>query len=363
MNKILLLFICISNLISAQEKTISGKLTGFQNGDKITLYNPEMMKTIDSAYINNEIFKLKNPLGETPQLMFIIANDDLVSIAFIAGENIEITGDKKDFKFGLNFKGSKYQKEKDILDSQTKKYYIERDTLEKYMDDIDTSKVFIALQKIKLKRIKEIDKATTEIAVKYIKQHSNSFYGLVNLSWYFDKFSISEIQSFYDKADKKLKQSIHGERIKTYLDVGKIIEVGDQFHDFEAKGQDGKMHKLSEIKDSYILLDINETYCPPCVASISELKKIAIEYKDSLQIVSFCADKPEDMWKIGLKRDKPEWLSLWDGKGTQGPIVMKYGSSGFPTFFLIDKTGKIINITVGFEKGILEKMLKENIKL
>lgn len=360
---LLLLFISIMNLISAQEKTISGKLTGFKDGEKIALYNPEIMKTLDSTYIKNGTFKLKNPLGETPEIMFIIANDDLISSAFIAGENIEISGDKKDFKFGLNLIGSEFQKEKDILDSKKRKYDIERDTLEKYFDDNDTSKAYVAIQKIKLKRIKEIDKATTQIAINYIKQHSNSYYGLVNLSWYFDKFSKSEIQDFYNKADKKLQQSIHGKRIKTYLEVGKILEVGDPFHDFEAKGQDGKTHKLSEIKDSYILLDINETYCPPCVASVSELRKIAIKYKDRLQIVSFCADKPEYMWKIGLNRDKPDWLSLWDGKGTQGPIVMKYGSDGFPKFILIDKTGIIVKIVLGYGKGEIENMLKENIKL
>lgn len=359
---LLLLFLSVMNLISAQEKTISGKLTGFQNNEKITLYDPEMMKTLDSTYIKNGTFKLKNTLEETPRIMFIIANNDLVFSAFIARENIEISGDKKDFNFGLYVKGSKFQKQKDILDYETKQYYIERDTLVKYMDDSDTTKTFLAIQKIKLKRIKEIDKATTEIVIKYIKQHSNSYYGLVNLSWYFDKFSKSEIQNFYNKADKKLQQSIHGKRIKTYLEVGKILEVGDPFHDFEAKGQDGKTHRLSEIKNSYILLDFNETYCGPCMESVSELKKIAAEYKDNIKIVSFCADKPQNIWQIGINRDKSDWLSLWDGKGVQGRTPIKYGSNGFPTFVLIDNAGIIIEIVKGYGKGDLEKMLKEKIK-
>jgi thiol-disulfide isomerase/thioredoxin len=358
-----ILFVFLTNGMYAQEKKISGKLTGFQNGEKIKLYDPEIMKTLDSTYIKNGNFKLKNPLGEMPELVFIIANDDLVCSAFIAGENIEISGDKKDFKFGLNFKSSEFQKEKDILDNETRNYWIERDTLERYMEDSDTSKAYLALQKIKLKRIKEIDKATTKIAVKYIRQHSNSYYGLLYLSYYVDEFSKKELQNFYNKAGEKLQQSIYGKKIKTFLEVGKIIEEGDAFFDFEAKGQDGKTHKLSEIKNSYILLDFNETYCGPCVESVNELKKIAVNYKEHLQIVSFCADKPEDIWKKGLNRDKPNWLSLWDGKGTQGSTVIKYGSKGFPTFVLIDKKGKIVNITVGFEKKILEKMLNENIKL
>lgn len=358
-----LLFISIINFLSAQEKTFSGKLTGFNNGDKISFYDPEIMKTLDSTYIQNGSFKLKNPLGDIPEIVFIIVNDDLVFSTFIAGENVEISGDKKDFKYNLNVKGSKFQKEKELLDKETKNYDIERDSLEKYFDDSDTSKTYLAVQKVKLKRIKEIDKITEEICVKYIKANPNSYYAMILFGGYYDRFSKAEIQDYYNKLDKKHKESSYGKKLKTYLDVGKILEEGDTYFDFEAKGQDGKTHKLSEIKDKYILLDFNETYCGPCMASVSELKKIAVEYKNNLEVVSFCADKPENIWKIGLNRDKPTWLSLWDGNGTQGATVVKYGIIGYPNFVLIDKTGKIVDILDGYGKGEIEKMLKENIKL
>lgn len=371
---VILLSLIVINFMSAQEvhkslkvkpntgNTFSGKLTGFQNGDKISFYDPEIMKTLDSTYLKNGSFTLKNPLGDTPQTIFIIINDDLIFIPFIAGENVQVSGDRKDFKFNLTVKGSKFQKEKELLQKETINYDIERDSLEKYFDDSDTSKTYLATQKIKLKRIKDIDKSTEQISLRYIKEHYNSYYGLLALSWYFDKFDKDEIKDFYNKADAKYQQSVYGKKVKTYIDVGKILEEGDAYFDFEAKGQDGKTHKLSEIKDKYILLDFNETYCGPCVASVSELKKVAAEYKDSLEIVSFCADTPEDIWKKGLSRDKPNWLSLWDGKGTGGPTVVKYGSDGFPTFVLINKTGTIIKIHLGFGKGDLEKLLKENIK-
>ena len=361
---LLLLIVSLVNFLSAQEKTFSGKLTGFNNGDKISFYDPEIMKTLDSTYIQNGSFKLKNPLGNIPEQIFIIVNNDLILITFIAGENVEISGDKKDFKFNLNIKGSKFQKEKDILEKQTKVYQIERDSLAKYMDmdESNASKSNLERIKSKLKRIKEIDKITDEITIKYIKENSNSYYALLNLVGYYDKFSKDGIQNIYNKLDNEHRESHYGKSLKTYLDVGKILEEGDAYFDFEAKGQDDKTHKLSEIKGKYILLDFNETYCGPCLESVGELKKVAVEYKDSLEIVSFCADKPENIWKIGLNRDKPTWLSLWDGNGTQGSTVLKYGSNGFPTFILIDKAGKIVKINLGFGKGDIEKMLKENIK-
>lgn len=372
-NVLLILSITLINFISAQEihksmkvkseYTFSGKLTGFNEGDKISFYNPEIMKTLDSTYLKNGSFKLKNPLSDTPEIIFLIVNNDMVFIPFIAGENVTVSGDKKDFKFNLEVKGSKFQKEKELLDNQIKNHQIERDSLEKYFDDSDTSKTYAALQKVKLKRINEIDKITDSVSIKYIKENPNSYYALLILQGFYDKFSKDELLKFYSQLDNRHKASKYGKSFKTYIEVGKILEKGDPYFDFKAKGQDGKMHKLSEIKGRYILLDFNETYCGPCVASVGELKKVALHYKGQLEIVSFCADKPEDIWKTGLKRDKPEWLSLWDGKGTQGSTVVKYGTNGFPTFILIYKTGKIIDRIIGFEKGIIEKSLKENIKL
>lgn len=350
-----------------QEKTFSGKLTGFHNGDKIKFYDPEIMKTLDSTYIIDGKFTLKNPLGKTPKIIFIIANSEnknYITNPFIAGENIEISGDKKDFKHNLIYKGSKYLKEKEILEIDTKKYDIERDSLSKYFwpTESDTSKTYLAIQKIKLNRIKEIDKSTDELRLKYINEHTNSYYALLNLTYCFNKLSKTEIQDLYNKLDKEHKESVYGKRVKTFLEVGNILKEGDVYFDFEAKDQFGKKHKLSEIKDKYILLDIYETYCGPCAASIPELKKVAEQYKDQLQIVSFCADKPEDIWKKGLDKSKINWLSLWDGTGTNGSTVLKYGSDGFPTFILIDKMGVIIKRGIGYGEGSIEKLLKENIK-
>ena len=125
---ILFLFLLLINLLSAQtkenstksiksrivskEKTFSGNLTGFKNGDKIKFYDPEIMKTLDSTYIIDGKFTLKNPLGKTPKIIFIIAESEkqeFYTNPFIAGENIIVSGDKKDFRYNLNIKGSKYQ--------------------------------------------------------------------------------------------------------------------------------------------------------------------------------------------------------------------------------------------------------------
>jgi hypothetical protein len=58
-----------------------------------------------------------------------------------------------------------------------------------------------------------------------------------------------------------------------------------------------------------------------------------------------------------ITRDKPSWQSWWDGKGVYGNVILKYGVTGYPTFFLIDPSGKIIHGSAGYGPGKLERIM------
>jgi peroxiredoxin len=160
------------------------------------------------------------------------------------------------------------------------------------------------------------------------------------------------------------KQSLFGQRIGNYLKVGDILNKGNNITDFEALDKDGNKHRLSEIKGKYILLDFSTTYCGPCIESLEDLKIISKKYAEQLGIVSFSGDGGKATWLKGISRDQPAWLSLWDGKGSYGETILKYGVTGYPTFFLIDPQGKIVSKWSGYgkspgEKGSLETKVDE----
>lgn len=109
------------------------------------------------------------------------------------------------------------------------------------------------------------------------------------------------------------------------------------------------------------LLDFWYMGCIPCISAIPEIEKIKEKYKDKgLQIFGINAyDNNED----GVKR-LPKFLQY---NNLRYPIILvnktiadDYKVTGWPTFYLIDKTGKVFFHTVGYSED-LEKTISEAI--
>jgi thiol-disulfide isomerase/thioredoxin len=366
--KVILIFmIFLATIVFAQKRTISGKISGFKNGDKILLDNPEIMKFIDSSLIVNDKFVMKNNLSEVPKNLYLTIKSEgkfYSTSIFIANENVVINGDKKDFPYNLKISGSEHEDKASLLKAKTKMYEIERDEIVAFLraETKDTSEIHKNMRKKYVNRMHEIDKVTDSIKISYIKSNLNSYSAINELFYLRSEYEKGDLQKKYNSLQTKYKNSIYGEKILNYLKVGEILKEGDLFCDFEAKDQFGINHKFSEFTGNFILLDFTETYCAACIASTKELKKVFENHSEKLKIVSFCADKSDLIWKKGLDRDIPNWLSLWDGKGTSGKTLMKYGIQGYPTFFLIDPNGKIININIGYSEQSIENMIRNNVK-
>ena len=347
-----------------QKNLVSGDLKGFVNGDKVIFEDPYQQKILDSTVILNGKFFLKIILDEIPKGYYLTIKSDssyYYCYLFIANENVKINGQKNNFPYDLSVTGSKNHLVRTILNDKTKVLDKERDNVVRFLRaDVpnENDSIYKIEYKKNSKRLKEIDKTTDSIKKDFVIKYINTYYGLNELYYLRGKFEKETLQKMYSSLKSIFKQSFYGERISNFLKVGDALKKGNQFFDFEAKDTTGKSYKFSEFSGKYILLDFTETYCGPCIESVEELKMVHKKYSDSLIIISFSADKSELIWKTGLNRDKLNWLSLSDGEGTYGNTLLKYGVDSYPTFFLINKSGKIIDIQKGFGNGTVENMLK-----
>lgn len=103
----------------------------------------------------------------------------------------------------------------------------------------------------------------------------------------------------------------------------------------------GKTFKLGNGK--YTLLDFWGTWCGPCIQSIPDLIDIHKKYRNKgLEIVSIASDDSIDAVKDFLKRKDIGWVNLFEAK-SEGKVTGLFAINTFPTYILIDPSGKILS--------------------
>jgi peroxiredoxin len=305
-------------------------------------------------------FLLSGQLHDEPEQIWLntrIDNKFLYTNLLIGNERVKIVGDISDFPWNVKITGSKSQDDFNYLRDLTKSYDVKRDSLVQSFLKLTPEE-----QQKKGKEIwgeiSTLDDTTHELRIGYVKTHINTYPGVINLGYLKNSLHKDTVQVLYDKLTDELKACKFAKIVEVYLNE-KISEIGDNYHDFNAINKNGDTINFSDLAgNKYILLNFTAAYCGPCVQSVEELRLIDKTFNDSITIVSFSGDSKKDFWLKSLERDSVSWLSLWDGKGTYSETYIKYGVEGFPTYYLIDPEGKIIDKWSGYGKGSLEARLQ-----
>lgn len=94
------------------------------------------------------------------------------------------------------------------------------------------------------------------------------------------------------------------------------------------------------------MLDFWIKNCGPCIQSVPHLNELQKKFKDkNFKLISINSyDSKEDISRF-CNKHKIDYMVLVNGKR----VAKEYGVSGFPTFFIIDKSGKIIYSHIGHD--------------
>lgn len=109
---------------------------------------------------------------------------------------------------------------------------------------------------------------------------------------------------------------------------------------------DGNLTTIGEIFKKYqgkvIFLDIWATWCPDCITSFPELKKIQQKYPDVVYMF-FSLDRigKEDVWKNGITKYELEGEHYWFNTDWKNDFDNYIDLNWIPRYMLIDQTGKI----------------------
>jgi len=115
--------------------------------------------------------------------------------------------------------------------------------------------------------------------------------------------------------------------------------------DFQLTTLQGETFAVKDFAGTTLVLDFWATWCPPCRASVGELRDLLKKYpRESLVLVSVSADSDENKLREFLGEKKMDWPQYWDKQGT---IRDLFDVHAFPTYLVIDGDGAIRARIVG----------------
>lgn len=121
----------------------------------------------------------------------------------------------------------------------------------------------------------------------------------------------------------------------------------------------GDTVRLSELKGKLVLIDFFYKSCYPCMQALPGLQSLHEKYgQKGLEVIGIDPyDKKEDNIGAFLAKRGVTYTILLGGKQT----VKDYSVSAYPTLFLVDRTGKVVYVQIGYGEGT-EKKLEEEIE-
>ncbi|MDB5030570.1 TlpA disulfide reductase family protein [Mucilaginibacter sp.] len=124
-----------------------------------------------------------------------------------------------------------------------------------------------------------------------------------------------------------------------------LLTSGTVAPDWTMYSADGKKVSLTQLKGKVVLLDFYFIGCLPCMDAIKPLNKLYEKYKSKDIVIASVTDR--DSKKTVLAFEKQYGIK-YPGYVDAAGVVKSYHVDSFPTFYLIDKEGKIANTFIGY---------------
>jgi peroxiredoxin len=118
------------------------------------------------------------------------------------------------------------------------------------------------------------------------------------------------------------------------------LAVGQEVPEVEGADHEGETFKLSDFRGKVVVLTFSGNWCGPCVAMYPQERALVAKLKDKpFALVSVSTDADVETLTKSIASGEITWRCWWDG--TSGPITTRWGIDGFPSIFVLDRSGVI----------------------
>ena len=131
--------------------------------------------------------------------------------------------------------------------------------------------------------------------------------------------------------------------------------------DFSFTSSEGEYITLDDLKGKVVMLDFWGTWCPPCVASVPELRNLYKRYskEPSFVLIGISSDYDEAAWREFTNKNKMIWPQYRD---RDRRIAEAFNIRAFPTYIIIDHEGIVRFQSSGYGSANLDAAIRKQMK-
>ncbi len=157
--------------------------------------------------------------------------------------------------------------------------------------------------------------------------------------FYNDKFSRSAMLTVLDSLEIQTKINEHKLIAKNIREKVTKLMVGYKPPVFELHDLDSNLISLDSYKGKYIYLGFCTSISYACIKEFAMLEKLYENHKDHFEIIVICMDESLSQMKRFVKMKGYPFKFLY--YGNQPDVFKDYDIRAFPTYYFIDKEGKL----------------------
>ena len=137
-----------------------------------------------------------------------------------------------------------------------------------------------------------------------------------------------------------------------------MITVGSFLQNWSLPKYDPKKSdtmKSTDLNGKIVLMEFWIKNCGYCMLAFPEIKELQEKYGKKIEIISINAYEKKSEIDFFYNREKPKYQMLYNGE----KFANSLGIYAYPASIILDKDGKVIYTSRGFDKEKVEQLLKE----